>query len=139
MEKAGSPAGALPNLAEALELRAGPKKAVYSCYNLPMSHENENIGSGGAGLVGLIIVGLLLWWGYNSFLKSDTWQGMYEVPTSNKIGVVKFDSKDDCSNWLEIMQSNPTPRSAYNFECGSNCKPPGTDIGLYRCEETFDS
>jgi hypothetical protein len=63
---------------------------------------------------------------------------MYELPGTNNIGVVKFDGKSDCADWLDEMHSSPNPSNAYSFECGSNCKAPTTDVGLYHCQDTFD-
>lgn len=89
------------------------------------------------GLVGLVALAVLAVWGYNAFLKPDSWQGMYEVPDGTSIGVVKFESKEECQNWLEEPYYY-APSDAYNFECGSNCKPPTSSLGLYVCEETLD-
>lgn len=87
------------------------------------------------GLVWIVVVVVVGWWGYNTFIKPDSWQGMYEVSTSSAIGVVKFSNKAECQQWLE--QPYSVPGNAYNFECGSNCKPPQSANGLYRCKETF--
>lgn len=96
------------------------------------SESGENIvGS----IIGIIVLALIAWWGYNTFLKPDTWMAFYETPTSQLPGTRDFDSKNDCLNWIHDQQMYPGDR--YNFECGSNCYPSET-LGIYRCEETFD-
>ena len=108
-----------------------------------MTQEHENVntgtGTGGAGLVGLVIIGLLLWWGYNSFLKSDTWQAMYETSSQTAVGVgPKFDNKEECLGWIN-HEKRFGSGDKFGLECGSNCKPPATEIGPWRCDETVDS
>lgn len=93
-------------------------------------------GEGETGTIfGLLILVLIVWWGYNTFIKQDTWMAFYETPSSQLPGTREFDSKNDCLNWIRDQQLSPGDR--YNFECGSNCRP-SDGIGVYRCEETFD-
>lgn len=87
------------------------------------------------GIIGIIVLVLVVWWGYNTFFKTDTWMAIYEVSTSQMAGTRDFDSKNDCLNWIHDQQMFPGAR--YNFECGSNCKYSG-EYAAYRCKETFD-
>lgn len=97
---------------------------------------HHSSGSGG-GIIGLIIVGLLCWWGYNHFLKPDEWIGMYETTVQTAVGVgPTFGSKEACVTWINEQRQNPGQR--FNFECGSNCKAPQTETGPWRCDETAD-
>lgn len=97
---------------------------------------NQHGGNGGViGLIILIAIGI---WLGSTLLKPDKWQGMYEVPESNAIGTVSFENREACERWLDQQRVSPTPERAYGFECGSNCEPPKTDIGFYKCKETFD-
>ncbi len=98
---------------------------------------SNNAASSGSGIVGLIIVGLIIWWGYNTFFKNDTWQGMYETNSQVAIGIGgKFGSKEECLRWLNSQKLYPGDR--FSFECGKNCKAPETIYGAYRCKETVD-
>jgi hypothetical protein len=86
------------------------------------------------GVIGLIILAILGWWVYSSFIKSE-WLGIYESGTSNQIYTQKFSSKEECADWLADKQVYPG--SYTNYECGMNCEPPKTTYGLYICKETF--
>lgn len=101
-----------------------------------MGAKHENNSSVLGGIIGLVIVGLLGWWVYNTWLKPDYWQGVYETTVSNSVYATEKMSKEECMDWLVEARANPGER--YNFECGSNCKPPTTELGVYVCESTFD-
>ncbi len=86
-------------------------------------------------IIGLVIIAVLVWWGYNTFFKPDTYMAFYETPISEMPQTRNFDSKDECLNWIHDQQAFPGDRT--NFECGSNCKP-SNSVFYYQCEETFD-
>ena len=94
--------------------------------------ERVHKSSGGVGgIVGLIIIGVLIWGGFQLF-KSDKWQIIYSN-ASNSYATGEYSSSEEC---LEDLHSGNYP----NGECGSNCKPRETAyVGtLYTCEETLD-
>lgn len=93
-------------------------------------------GYGSAGgivtLIALVLIGL---WAYNTWLKPDYWQGVYELPSVNAAQATgKYESRELCAEWLESYQ----PTGSFNRECGKNCDPPKTEMGAYICEETFN-
>lgn len=97
--------------------------------------ENSGRPDSASAVVGLVIIVALGWWGYNTWFKPSTWQGLYELPTDNIIHATQpFDSREQCEGWLNSRFT----ANAYNKECGSGCKPPSTAIGSYVCEETFN-
>lgn len=87
----------------------------------------------GFGTLVLLVLGGQ--WVYNTYIRQD-WIGMYESRTSNTIYTNNFSSREDCGAWLHYKQDNPG--SYTNYECGKNCEPPTTALGLYKCQESFD-
>lgn len=98
-----------------------------------MAEEHESNTTG--GLIGLVLLVLIGWWAYNTWFKPDYWQGTYELPNDNIVHATgRFDTMEECSEWLASYR----PSGSYSRECGKNCKPPETAIGVYVCEETFN-
>lgn len=95
------------------------------------TEERTSSGTGAGGIVGLIIVGVIIWFGYQ-FLKPDKWQIIYSN-ASDSYATGEYSSSEAC---LEDLHSG----NYANGECGSNCKPrETTNVGtLYTCEETLD-
>lgn len=88
--------------------------------------------SGISGIIGLIIVGLLIWGAWALFFKPDKWQIIYSN-ASDSYATGEYSSSEAC---LEDLRNGNYP----NGECGSNCKPRETAyVGtLYTCDETLD-
>lgn len=85
-------------------------------------------------IIGIIIVGVVIWFAY-SMLKPPQWYGIYESRTSNDLFSQKFDSKEDCSAWLEDKREDPGAFT--NYECGSDCTKPDRPLAVYECKDTF--
>lgn len=94
-----------------------------------------NSAESGGGWIGVLIFGVLVLLVFTLWPQAN-WQGVYELPETNRIGVVKFDNKEECISWLR--QPHSIPSRAYNLECGKNCDAPTTELGVFRCEETSD-
>lgn len=98
-----------------------------------MTEEAQHSNNSG-GFISLVLVVLVGWWVYNAWLKPEYWQGTYELPSDNIVHATdKFESREQCQEWLDLH----IPPGSYSRECGKNCKPPETTIGVYTCEETF--
>lgn len=98
--------------------------------------ENDTKQSNSSSFWSLIILIVLGTWAYNAWLKPDKWIGIYELPTANAVqSTYEFGSREECALWKDAKLSNP--QGAYSIECGKNCDPPDSEMGLYVCEETF--
>lgn len=89
----------------------------------------------GIGLVGLVIIGALIWWGYNTWFKQDTWSLIYINNLGAAVNSGDYSSREECRAGLEAARNNP---GVSRPECGSNCKPPEDLNGVYRCDESFE-
>lgn len=97
--------------------------------------DNDLTGGMGGILVVIILLGIIGWWAASTF-RTPQWSGIYGSKTTNALYEQKFSSKEECQRWLFEKRYNPG--NYENYECGSNCKPPTTEMGLYKCDETFD-
>jgi hypothetical protein len=97
-----------------------------------MKSFNQKGESEVGGIIGLIVVGLLIWGAYSIFFKPDKWQ-IISSNASDSYATGEYSSSEAC---LEDLHSGNYP----NGECGSNCKPRETaNVGtLYTCKETLD-
>jgi len=87
-----------------------------------------------ASLVG---VALVVYLGYVTFMRNDTYTAMYEIPAEQAVlSAGQFESRELCLEALAETRRN-TP-DAYSLECGKNCTPPKSEYGLYRCDGTVD-
>lgn len=91
-------------------------------------------GSGASAFIGLLILGLIVWWVFSTFIHKE-WIGIYMSRTTNDIYTMAFESREQCADWLEERRLNPGVYE--NYECGANCQPPTTPLGLYKCAESF--
>lgn len=85
----------------------------------------------------LVIIGLVIWGCVSLFdnLKPDKWSLMYENDFGMIIVAGNYDSREECSNKLQLARHNPAMGRP---ECGSNCNPPTTINGPYVCDDTFE-
>jgi len=99
--------------------------------NNPLARQFMNTVS---AIIGVVVVVTIGSWAYNSFIKQE-WIGLYESRTTNAIFTESFSSREECESWVYHKRAHP---GAYtNYECGKNCEPPATELGLYKCQETF--
>lgn len=104
-----------------------------------MSDDNTDVATGG-GIIGLVLLVLIGWWVYSTWLKPVTWTGFFYYDPENPYPESSwiqggFASYDECAAWIDSKIPQDFDGS-YDYECGSNCKPPQTDLGLYTCKES---
>ena len=92
------------------------------------------------GIITLIIIVGLIYFGYNLFFK-ESWQGFYYpngclVCEDSYIFSPIFSSKEECLDWADkLLMKRNNPNDLY--ECGKNCKWK-EEFNGYLCEETID-
>ena len=103
-------------------------------------HRNATSGGGIGGIVGLVIFGLIIWWGYNHFIHKPTWTAVY-YPSAANLSVFRdqsVGSLEECRDWVDA-QAQLQGNTDYDYECGTDCKLQVDNLGkFYRCKETFE-
>jgi hypothetical protein len=90
-------------------------------------------------IVGLVIVGFIIFWIWNNIISPPKYIGFY-YPDVGDLTVFKqspeLDSLHDCRDWVDDMIGERTDDN-YDYECGKNCKL-GKLGDLYVCDETLE-
>lgn len=108
---------------------AAPRRDEYSSHN----------ASGGLGIGGTILLIGLCWWGYNNWVKSDTWTAyIYKNSSYSQSSTATFKdlgSLDECLDQVDAYRL--IGGDYYEHECGKNCKPSKDFASIDVCEETY--
>jgi hypothetical protein len=94
----------------------------------------DRVGESIGGIVVMVFFILGGVWIYNNWTNPPhKWSLIYINDYDIAVSAGEYRSRDECAHKLRLA----IDRDYDSPECGLNCRPPETAMGLYVCKETF--